>query len=192
YALFEPLREAGFDIYALDAPAHGKSDGKKFNVFVYCEVLHAYFDAMGFAQDYWVGHSGGGMAAIYYCSCPEQPYRPRRIVSMAVPGELEDFVNKFCSIIGANERVKYGIERSMKRKLDRGFADIRFTDFVKDVDVPGLIIHDEEDDVAPFAGAERMHTNWRGSELASTRGLGHSLVGELVPAIVVEYLLRHP
>jgi len=188
FALFEPLREAGYNIYALDAPAHGKSSGKNFNIFVYCEILDAYFKKMGFAQDFWSGHSGGGMAAIYYCSRPEHSFEPKRIVSMAVPGEIENFIDKFCELVGANDRVKYGIEHRLNRKLEHRFSDIRFTEFVKDVTVPGLIIHDEEDDVAPFSGARQMHENWRGSKLVSTRGCGHSLTGDLVPAMVVEYL----
>lgn len=188
FALFEPLRKAGFNIYAIDAPAHGQSDGKKFNVFFYCQILDAYFNEVGFAQDYWIGHSGGGMAAIYYCTRPEYKFRPQRIVSMAVPGELENFIDKFCEIIGVNERVKYGIGKRVHKNLNRTVSDISFRQFVKDVTVPGLIIHDEEDDVAPISGAREMHENWKGSELATTRGRGHSLTGELVPAIVVEYL----
>ncbi|MBC6994375.1 alpha/beta hydrolase [Neolewinella lacunae] len=195
FALFKPLQDAGFNIYAFDAPAHGRSGGKQFNVFFYCQVLDAYCQHLGFAPDYWVGHSGGGMAAIYYNCTPEFTYSPKQIVSMAVPGELENFIDKFCEIVGANERVKYGIEYRFQRKLDRRFADVSFIEYVKNIRVPGLILHDEEDDVAPFFGAQRMHANWKGSTLASTRGCGHSLVGELVPAIVVEYLRRcseHP
>jgi pimeloyl-ACP methyl ester carboxylesterase len=188
FALFEPLRKAGYNIYALDAPAHGKSDGKKFTVFAYCQVLDAYFNTIGFAPDYWIGHSGGGMAAIYYCSRQRYNFRPKSIVSMAVPGELENFIDKFCDLVGANERVKYGIGRRFHKNLNYSMEDINFIEFAKEVDVPGLIIHDEEDDVAPIAGARRMHENWRGSKLATTRGRGHSLTGELVPAIVVEYL----
>lgn len=188
FALFEPLRKAGYNIYAIDAPAHGQSSGKKFNVFYYCQVLDAYFKKTGLVQDYWVGHSGGGMAAIYYCSTNDYAYRPKRIVSMAVPGELENFIDKFCELIGANDRVKYGIGKRVRKNLNLEVEDISFREFVKNVDVPGLIIHDEEDDVAPIEGARTMHRNWRGSELATTRGRGHSLTGDLVPAIVVEYL----
>ncbi|WP_020568447.1 alpha/beta fold hydrolase [Neolewinella persica] len=190
FAMYEPLKKAGFDIYAIDAPAHGRSEGKKFNVFMYCEVLNTYFNHLGFAPDYWVGHSGGGMAAIYYACKEEYTFAPKQIVSMAVPGELENFIDKFCEIVGANDRVKYGIEHQFHRQLDHRFSDIDFTEFVKKVEVPGLIVHDEEDDVAPIAGARRMHANWRGSTLATTVGSGHSLTGDLVPAIVVEYLLK--
>lgn len=187
-ALFEPLHKAGYNIYALDAPAHGKSGGKKFTVFSYCQVLNAYFERIGFAQDYWIGHSGGGMAAIYYCAQPEYAFRPEQIVSMAVPEKLENFIDKFCAIIGANERVKYGIGHRFRKNLNHTVDDINFTEFVKKVSVPGLIVHDEEDDVAPIEGAYKMHANWHGSELATTHGGGHSLTGDLVPAIVIGYL----
>ena len=188
HALFPLLREAGYDIYALDAPAHGKSGGKKFNVFMYCQTLHAYFDHLGFAQDVWIGHSGGGMAAIYYNASEQFTYAPQRIVSLAVPGELEDFINTFCNYVGVNERVKFGIEHRFHRKLDFYFSDINFKEFVKQVRVPGLIIHDTEDEVAPVEGAHCMHANWKGSKLVVTRKLGHSLIGKFVPAVIVEYL----
>lgn len=188
FALFEPLQKAGYNIYAIDAPAHGQSSGKKFNVFIYCKIIDAYFREIGFAQDYWIGHSGGGMAAIYYCTQPEYTFRPKQIVSMAVPGELENFIDKFCELVGANDRVKYGIGRRVHKNLNRTVQEINFAEFAKCVDVPGLIVHDEDDDVAPIEGARRINRNWKGSQLVTTRGGGHSLTGELVPAIVIEYL----
>lgn len=190
HALFPILRENNYDIYAIDAPAHGKSSGSRFNIFMYCQILQAYFEHRGGTQDIWIGHSGGGMASIYYTSRTEFTYRPKEMVCMAVPGELENFIDKFCSFVGANERVKYGIEQRFLRNLDARFADINFKEFVKKVVVPGLIIHDEEDDVAPIEGARVMHQNWAGSRLATTRGCGHSLTGDIVPALVLSYLQR--
>ncbi|OAV43312.1 hypothetical protein A3850_001840 [Lewinella sp. 4G2] len=190
HELFPLLRDNGYNIYAVDAPAHGKSGGKKFTVFEYCQVLHEYFEHRGGAQDIWIGHSGGGMAAIYYSSQPEFHHRPKEMVCMAVPGELENFIDKFCDVIGANDRVKYGIEQRFFSNLKARFADINFKEFVKSVRVPGLIIHDEEDDVAPIDGARKMHSNWVGSKLATTKGCGHSLYGEIVPALVLGYLQR--
>jgi len=188
FEMFGPLQKAGFDIYAIDAPAHGRSGGKKFNVFMYCQVLDNYFKQHDFAPDYWIGHSGGGMAAIYYACKPEFSYTPKRIISMAVPGQLENFIDKFCEMVGANDRVKYGIEHHFHRHLDHRFADIDFTEFVKKVAVPGLVIHDEEDDVAPIAGARKMQANWEGAEIVTTVGRGHSLTGKEVPEIVIGYL----
>ena len=190
HKLFPQLRENGYDIYALDAPAHGRSGGKRFNIFAYCQVIQAYFEHRGQAQDIWIGHSGGGMASIYFCSQAQFTFRPKDLVCMAVPGELVNFIDKFCSFLGANERVKYGIEQSFMRKMQTRFADVNFKEFVKRIGVPGLIIHDEEDDVAPIEGARVMHDNWSDSRLATTQGYGHSLTGDQVPTLIISYLQR--
>lgn len=182
------LRRAGYAVHAIDAPAHGQSGGKKFSVFLFCEALERYLDQMGNTPDYWIGHSAGGMAAIYYCTDYGGRHCPRRIVAMAVPAYLENFIDKFCAMVGASPRVKDGIERQFVRHHAIDFATIDFTRFVKSLRIPGLIIHDENDDVAPLAGAEMMLRNWAGAEIVTTRGRGHSLTGSVVPAIILEYL----
>ncbi|MCP9234410.1 alpha/beta fold hydrolase [Lewinella sp. JB7] len=190
FAFFEPLRRAGYSIYAFDAPAHGRSGGKRFNALIYAEALQCYLQHHGFAPDYWIGHSAGGMAAIWYLTEMEAAYEPQQLVSLAVPGELENFIDKFCDFVGVHEKVKRGIDEQFRRKLDVSFTDISFIKYVKNLRVPGLIVHDECDDLAPIDGAYRMHENWAGSSLITTRDCGHSLIGDLVPAMVLEYL-RH-
>ncbi|WP_420458512.1 alpha/beta fold hydrolase [Neolewinella sp.] len=190
FAFFEPLRQAGYSIYAFDAPAHGRSGGSRFTALMYAEALEAYLDHLGFAPDYWIGHSAGGMAAILYLTEMQPQYEPDQLVSLAVPGELENFIDKFCDVIGVHDRVKRGIDDQFRRKLDLSYSDISFINYVKKLRVPGLIVHDECDDLAPIDGAYRMHANWAGSSLITTRDCGHSLSGELVPAMVLEYL-RH-
>ncbi|NJC27126.1 alpha/beta fold hydrolase [Neolewinella antarctica] len=190
HALFPLLRDNNFDVYAIDAPAHGRSGGKQFTILLYTQILQAYSEHLGFAPDIWIGHSGGGMASIYYNSQPEYTFRPKEMVCMAVPGELENFIDKFCDFVGANARVKYGIEQRFVKNLQARFSDVNFKEFVKKVKIPGLIIHDEEDDVAPIEGARTMHENWLGSRLVTTQGCGHSLTGGLVPVLVLGYLQR--
>ena len=190
FAFFEPLRQAGYSIYAFDAPAHGRSGGSRFTALMYAEALDAYLDHLGFAPDYWIGHSAGGMAAILYLTEMQPQYEPDQLISLAVPGELENFIDKFCDVIGVHDRVKRGIDDQFRRKLDVSYSDISFVNYVKKLRVPGLIVHDECDDLAPIDGAYQMHANWAGSSLITTRDCGHSLSGELVPAMVLEYL-RH-
>ncbi|NJB87315.1 pimeloyl-ACP methyl ester carboxylesterase [Lewinella marina] len=190
FEFFEPLRKADYSIYAFDAPAHGKSRGRRFSALIYAEALATYLEHHDFAPEYWIAHSAGGMAAILYLAEMENKYEPRQLVSLAVPGELEHFIDKFCSFVGVHDKVKQGIDYQFRRKLDMSFTDISFVNYVKKLQVPGLIIHDECDDLAPISGAEQMHRNWAGSSLITTRDCGHSLVGELVPAMVLEYLRR--
>lgn len=190
FAFFEPLRKAGYSIYAFDAPAHGKSGGRRFSAIIYAEALTAYLRHLGKAPDFWIGHSAGGMAAILYLTEMEAQYAPQQLVCMAVPGELENFIDKFCDFIGVHDKVKQGIDDQFRRKLDVSYSDISFVKYAANLKVPGLIVHDECDDLAPISGAYQMHEQWPGSSLITTRDCGHSLTGELIPAMVLEYL-RH-
>jgi pimeloyl-ACP methyl ester carboxylesterase len=130
------------------------------------------------------------MAAIWYLTEMEGEFEPDQLISLAVPGELENFIDKFCEVIGVHEKVKHGIDDQFRRKLQVSFRDISFVNYVKNLRVPGLILHDECDELAPIEGAYQMHANWDGSSLITTRDCGHSLAGDLVPAMVMEYL-RH-
>ena len=137
FAFFEPLRKAGYEIYAFDAPAHGRSGGSRFNALIYAQALEAYLHHLGFAPSYWIGHSAGGMAAIWYLTEMQPAYEPDQLVSMAVPGELENFIDKFCDFIGVHDKVKLGIDDQFRRKLDVSFKDISFVNYVKNLRVPG-------------------------------------------------------
>ncbi len=190
FAFFEPLRQAGYSIYAFDAPAHGRSGGSRFNVRMYADALKAYLDHHAFSPDFWIGHSAGGMAAILNLTEGTPAYEPAQLISLAVPGELENFIDKFCDFLGVHEKVKLGIDDQFRRKLDVSYSEVSFINYVKHLRVPGLIVHDECDELAPITGAYRMHENWAGSSLITTRDCGHSLTGDLIPAMVLEYM-RH-
>ena len=55
--------------------------------------------------------------------------------------------------------------------------------------MPGLIIHDVDDELAPIQGAEEIYQNWENSCLIITEGLGHSIPGIEVVELITEYLL---
>lgn len=190
HAFFEPLRKAGYSIYAFDAPAHGHSGGKRFSALLYAAALQDYLEYHDTAMQYWIAHSAGGMAAIWYLTEMNPRYEPDQLISLAVPGELAYFIDKFCSVIGVHDKVKLGIDDQFRNKLDMSYSDISFIDYVKNLRVPGLIVHDECDELAPIESAYQMHANWAGSSLITTRDCGHSLIGDLVPAMVLEYM-RH-
>lgn len=188
FAFFEPLRKAGYSIHAFDAPAHGGSGGKRFNALIYAEAIDAFLKHLDAAPRYWIGHSAGGMAAIWYLTEMQPAYEPDQLICMAVPGELENFIDKFCDFVGVHDKVKRGIDEQFRRKLNLSFKDISFINYAKNLRIPGLIVHDECDDLAPIDGAYLMHANWAGSSLITTRDCGHSLTGELIPAMILEYL----
>ncbi|MDN3678696.1 alpha/beta hydrolase [Flavobacterium paronense] len=58
------LKPLGKTIIAIDAPAHGLSDGKEFNAPKYAEYLHVLIQK--YQPKIIIGHSIGGAAIAYY------------------------------------------------------------------------------------------------------------------------------
>lgn len=186
---YNALNAAGFTIYAFDAPAHGQSGGDNFTVVEYAAVLKDFLEQLEKPPIYWIGHSAGGMAILYYLSEMQHHIRPERIVAMGVPGELTDFLAKFQQVLQVKSRVVNHIEVEFIRRMRLSFSDISPRKYAKKVKVPGLIIHDVDDDLAPIEGAEDIYKNWENSSLIITEGLGHSVNGVEVVELVTEYLL---
>lgn len=189
YEFHASLRAAGFSIYAFDAPAHGQSGGDNFTVVEYAAVLKDYLEQLDNPPANWVGHSGGGMAILYYLSELEHTIQPERIVGMSIPGELTDFLDKFQRVLQLRTRVVEGIEEEFIRRMKLTFSDISPRRYAANVTAPGLLIHDVDDDLAPIEGAEDIYRNWKNSSLIITEGLGHSLTGIEVVELVTEYML---
>lgn len=186
---YETFKRHDFDIYAIDAPGQGASEGREFSAMVYAEAIGTYVKSLEQPPQYWLGHSAGGMAAIYYLSRLQGAVRPEKLLLMGVPGEMQNFVDKFCEIVGLNSVVHAGIEREFKQNHGFRFADLSFSEMAKDLEMPGLIIHDEGDDLAPLEGAKRIHQSWKNSQIMITQGRTHSVLGEDIPEIVADYFL---
>lgn len=186
HALGDALLAAGYDLHALDAPAHGQSSGRFFTLTHYARALsHAMQQVR---PDAVIGHSAGGMAAIYYFTQYPHPIQPRCLATMSTPAELTDFVRAFQQTLQLDPRIIDGLDLIFRRRLDRPLHYFSISQFAKALRLPGLILHDEEDPVAPVSGAHAIHGCWSGSELALYRGLGHSLRGESVNERVLGWL----
>jgi pimeloyl-ACP methyl ester carboxylesterase len=60
--------------------------------------------------------------------------------------------------------------------------------FAEALELPGLIIHDEEDAETPFYHAERIHSAWKNSRLIKTKGYGHNLRSQEVVNEVIRFV----
>lgn len=171
--LAEYLQTSGADLYALDGPAHGATRSKSFNVVYYAEAIAAVSDNV--RPDIIIGHSAGGMSAIYYLTEMKPIVNLQKLVLLATPAHLLDFLRSFQQTLQLRARVMELVEEQFIARFQHGFAYFDLAHFAQKLTLPGLIIHDALDDVAPVEGAKRISANWPSSELVLTQGLGHSL-----------------
>ncbi len=172
--LIRLLLQDNHHVVAIDAPAHGGSEGTHFNMILYgdfIDVAHRTF------QPYFtVGHSVGGGSLAYYLSHYNGP-KPERIALLGVPSELEQMLQYYARLIGLGTRNVQLLREYILRHTGRAIRYFSVKKFCNNIKLPTLIVHDSEDTIAMFKDSEAYHKIIPVSELVLTNGLGHSLQG---------------
>ncbi len=175
-----------FTLYALDAPGHGLSTGKYFNIQYYSEVIEQFVKHVG-GVDTLVSHSIGGFSSLY--ALHRVPtLRVNNLIIMGTPGQAKEFVGFYKKSLSLSDRTIQLMTDYFKKKI--GFDPSYFSapDFAKSLTLRGLIIHDEEDKEALVHNAIDIHNAWPSSSLIITKGLGHNLRSEEVIGYVQNFL----
>lgn len=179
------LTAANYQVIALDVPAHGHSDWKRVNGILYAQVIEVIMEH--FKPQFIVGHSFAGMAFAYYFS--KMKYRPvEKMILMGVPNELTDITNVFFQTIQANTKVQAAYYTTFQEKFGYEANYFSLSNLLKDVPYPCLIIHDQNDEIAPFEGAQIIHQTMKNATFFPTQNLGHSLQGRTVYKEVLTFL----
>lgn len=169
-------------IYAFDAPGHGFSEGKLLSVPLYGEAIEKFISEHG-AMDTIVAHSIGSFSAVY--ALYRVPLLPvNRLVLLAPPGEASDFVHHFRDRLQLSQRTVDLALDYFEKVFDCPVSYFSTKKFAASMVVPGVIVHDRDDDETPFHYARDLHSAWKKSALIQTRGLGHNLRSAEVKKIV--------
>jgi pimeloyl-ACP methyl ester carboxylesterase len=178
----EPLRAAGFSVIGIDAPAHGESRGRTSDLPRFRESLaqvlrlHEPIHAV-------IGHSLGG-GAVLTVLAETADHHPKKICLFGVPGDMDYILESFAMMLGLQPPALANLRARFTRKFGRDASDISVTAAAPGVRVPVLVVHDEDDNVAPFAQGSALAAAIPGARLLATRGFGHS--GALRDAATIE------
>jgi pimeloyl-ACP methyl ester carboxylesterase len=181
-----PLRAAGFSVIGIDAPAHGTSPGRLSDLPRFrdslAEVLrrHAPVHAV-------IGHSLGG-GAVLTVLAETAEYHPRKICLFGVPSDMDYILGSFAMMLGLKYAARAGLRERFAAHFGRSAADISVAAAATAVRMPVLIVHDEEDNVAPIAQGTALAAAIPHAIMWRTQGLGHS--GALRDAATIERVVR--
>lgn len=179
------LTAADYQVIALDIPAHGHSDWTRVNGILYAQVIEVVM--AHFKPQFIVGHSFAGIAFAYYFS--KMKHRPvKKMILMGVPNELTDVTNVFFKTIQANPKVQTAYYTAFQNKFGYEANYFTLSKLLKEVPYPTLIIHDENDDIAAFKGAQIIHQTMENTVFFPTQNLGHSLQGRVVYKEILAFL----
>ncbi|WP_423998036.1 alpha/beta fold hydrolase [Maribacter sp. IgM3_T14_3] len=185
HKLIEKLQEADYNIIAFDAPAHGYSSGDMLHVPLYAETLQHVLTK--YQPTVLIGHSMGGMTALYNESLhPNKTLE--KIVTIGSPSEFHEILTHYKNLLGFNSKVLNELENLVYDKFKFTVKEFSSSKFVESNQKKGLLFHDRFDMIAPYHASVDVHKHWKGSELVSTEGLGHSMHQDGVNEKIVSFL----
>ncbi len=180
-----PLKKAGFTIIAIDAPAHGFSSGKEFNAPLYAEFINIAVNKFNpFAI---MAHSIGGAASIYF-QYKYQNINIEKMIILGAPSELKIMIDNFMNMLSLNKKVRKNLDDLILTKFNIRLKNFNMHDFVKQINLKGLVIHDINDKIVQFTEGRKIANNWKTATFIETKKLGHSLHDEKLYDKIVDFL----
>lgn len=166
-----PLLKDGYKVVAFDMPAHGRSSKQPTHLRDFSSALEFVISVYGkpFAI---LAHSFGGTATVLLLS--ENPHLwPKKLCLIAPMKSLDSHFQVFNTITGLPESImdKLFLKLKMHYSLEAKKTDI--TQLIKNVAIPGLLIHDQKDRLIPVAVGDHFAASWNGARYLKTCDLGH-------------------
>jgi len=167
-----PLRAAGFSVLGIDAPAHGTSPGRFSDLPRFrdslAEVLRAHEPIHAV-----IGHSLGG-GAVLTVLAETADHHPKKICLFGVPSDMDYILESFAMMLGLKPPALARLRALFLAKFGRPASAISVAAAAPRVRIPVLVVHDEDDNVAPMAQGAALAESIPGALLWRTRGFGHS------------------
>jgi len=168
--LIEPLLDAGFRVLSFDAPAHGSSSGKQTNLLEIADVilaLQAHYGEFHAA----ITHSFGGPCTAL---AVRDGLKLQHLVAICPTATILSGLTYFTDLLQIPDKTHAKLlsmtEQAYGEQIWHAFS---MKTLVKDINVPGLVIHDKQDTDVPWQDGQLVAQAWAGAEFKITEGLGH-------------------
>ncbi|NWA03567.1 alpha/beta fold hydrolase [Pseudomonas gingeri] len=165
--LINALVAAGYTAVALDGPAHGRSPGREANVVVFARALLEAAAELPPLKAV-VGHSMGGASAML---ATQLGLRTEALVSIAAPARVLGVLRGFARYVGLPPRARSAFIREVERDVGMRAAHLDIEHY--QMDMPGLIVHAEDDRMVGVDESRRIHEAWFDSRLLRLESGGH-------------------
>lgn len=179
---------AKYRIIAIDAPAHGESEGNLSHPKYFVDALFDVISTVGPVHAI-IGHSMGGGSATYAAS---QGIQSDNIVSISGPSNFLHVVNDFARFIGLTGGAKSLFLSHVESTVGIPYTQLDPSLFPSNPKPRFLAIHDEHDVEVPVTHAKAFKQDDDNVVIKITKGLGHRkiLFAEETTDTVMSFLDR--
>lgn len=179
------LQKSGSTIIAIDAPAHGQSSGKEFNVPLYAEFINKAVEK--YQPSIIIGHSIGGAACVYH-----QYLFPNtsinKMVILGAPSDLKTLIDNYIAMLSLNTKIFSLLEKRFLTHFNFKLEDFSGQKFASHFKVSGLIAHDALDNIVALEEGQKIASTWKNAQFIETKGLGHGMHDDELYQKVIDFL----
>lgn len=172
FAFVEPLLAAGFRVVAFDAPGHHASPGNYSDLVHFSESLTVLANQFKSVHTV-IGHSMGGAAALYAF---QSGLQVEKLVTIGSPSIAADIIKNFTVLINGSEKTGKVITDYIKKRYGKPFEQFSGQETGKHVQMPVLVIHDENDSEVSVRSAHAFMPVLKQGQFMITKGLGHTRI----------------
>jgi pimeloyl-ACP methyl ester carboxylesterase len=182
-AIIDALLAGGFAAVALDVPAHGESAGNELTAVRFIDTIERTLAHLGPVHAV-IGHSMGGAMSLFSVA---HHGGARKVALVAAPSGLKRELLRFAQSVGLSKRGAAAFIESVESRVGRPADDFDVRHIAARLDLPVLLIHDQNDRRVPVREAARSAHMLSTAKLIITRGLGHNRL--LADPVVVTALM---
>ncbi len=167
-----PFIKKGYEVLAFDAPAHGRSGGRKITAPIYKEMILEIHKKYGPVQSY-MAHSFGGLTVSLALEEINHT-TDYRLVLIAPATETTTAINTFFKFLKLDPAIRIEFEKIIIKNggVSSEWYSIRRA--MKHIRAKVLWVQDEDDDVTPLEDVLKVKAeNYHNIEFVITKGLGH-------------------
>lgn len=161
--------DKGYATISFDAPGHGKSPG---NSTIMTEFIASILeiDKKFSPFEAAVGHSLGGMALL---NAIKKGLKINRLTIIGSGDKVKDILDDFVCKLELKSEFSSHLQDYFEKKYNESMENYSGHTAAKTIDIPVLLIHDENDSEVPVETSINIHDNLKNGELLITQHLGH-------------------
>ena len=185
----KPLIKNGYEVLAFDAPAHGRSGGKKITAPLYKRMIQEIQKRFGPVQSY-VAHSFGGLAVSLALEETSHT-NAYKLVLIAPAAETTTAIDSFFRFLRLDPTIRQPFEKIIIKSggVSSEWYSIRRA--MKHIQAKVLWVQDEDDEVTPLSDVLKVKAeNYPNINFVITKGLGHRRIyrDNKVVKLIVDFL----
>lgn len=186
YKIADELLKNGYSTISFDAPGHGKSAGNStimvefIETILYLEKQYGNFEAA-------IGHSLGGISLL---NATRNGLKINHLITIGSADIIKDIIDDFVFNLKLKASYADALRRYFEEKYGTKMDDLSAHMAAREIEIPVLIIHDNDDAEVSVKCAINIQKNLKDGQLMITKGLGHRKIlgSEVVLDKILDFL----